>query len=71
MSEHVISNVYGSSLTERLWFSFLPFLGLVSQILVWSISGDSVNEAKQLLHFYVISEDLRTLCGCYDHSADI
>lgn len=63
MSEHVISNVYGSSLIERLWFSFLPFLWLVSQILVWSISGDSVNDAKQLLHFYVVSEDLRTVCG--------
>ena len=71
MSEHVISNVYRSPHIERLWFSFLPFWGLVSQILVWSISGDSVNEAKHLLHFYIISEDLRTLCGCYDHSVDI
>ena len=37
----------------------------------WSISGDSANEGKHLLHLHVMNEDLRTLCGCYNHSADV
>lgn len=51
---------------------FIFFLVDFSDIsLIHFRSGDSVNVAKHLLHFYIISEDLRTLCGCCNHSADI